>query len=120
MANQIRGPQRRLFQSRPSGTSAVAAYTHALFSQFEMNIIRAVNTTASAVVISIYHDPDGSTYDQDSALEYNVTLDPYQSLVISDEVVGYKNGETIGVQTDTADAVNFVGYGRVDDETVQP
>ncbi len=116
----IVGPQRQLFQTRPAGTSAATAWTAPYFGQYKFTTIRATNVTASPVVVSIYHDDDGSTYDQTSALEYQVTLPANGSMTISNEVAGYSSGGTVGVQTATGSAVNFTGYGSIANEEVAP
>lgn len=116
----ILGPLRQLFQTRPAGTSAVTAWTAPYFGQYKFTSIRAANVTGSAVVVSIFHHVGGSTYDQTTAIEYQVTLPANGSMTISDEIVGYQDGDTIGVQTATGSAINFTGYGSIANEEVAP
>ncbi len=120
MPNKITGPEYKLFKAKPSGTSAVTAWTNPFFGQFKFTFIRAVNVSGANADVSIYHDEAGGTHDNTTILEGPVTLAPGEAMWIQDEVAGYLKGETVGVKTSVADAVNFTGYGKIDDLEVVP
>jgi len=122
MPRLIKGPSRRLGQLRPADTIAGTLWTSPFFSQFEVTLVNCVNVSTGDSKISIFHDPDGSTYDEDTALVYEYTIGPGDLFQFEAQksIVGYKAGETIGVQSSVANAVNFKAYGRVNDEEVVP
>lgn len=102
----------KLFQSRPSGTTAVSAFTASMPT--ELTAIYVCNTTGSAVDFSIYHD-DGSTFDQTTALFYATALAANETrlITVSADNAGLlmREGDQIGVQSSAADALNFTAYG---------
>lgn len=103
----------QIAQSRPSGTSAVSIYTASMVTEVTRVVI--CNTTASAADFSLYHDDDGSTFDQTSALHYTQVVPPFSTVSIGAGSVGgglmvTANGQ-IGVQTSTANALTFTLYG---------
>lgn len=110
----------QLFQSRPSPTTAQSVYTAAL--QTELTHIVVCNTTASLVDFSIYHDDDGSTFDQSTALYYETTIEANTSERISARTINagisIKKGGQIAVQSSTASALTFTGYGITSNQRV--
>ena len=121
--SSITGPQRQLAQSRPSVTTAVAAWTVPYFGQYEIRLITVVNTsTSQSVDISIFHDPTGSVYDEDTALVYKWTLAPGDIFQFGgeDEITDYQFNGSIGVMASVADVANFKIYGSLSGETVGP
>ena len=103
----------QLAQSRPSGTSAVSVFTADMVT--EITLIVVCNTTGSAAAFSIFHDDDGSTFDQTTALHYTQTIAANDTVYITSDAVGAGlfvaiNGQ-IGVQTDTSNALTFSIYG---------
>lgn len=103
----------QLAQSRPSGTTATSIYTASLVT--EITSICICNTTGSAAAFSIYHDDDGSTFDQTTALHYSQTIAGNSTEYISSNSVGaglmIRADGQLGVQTDTANALTFTVYG---------
>lgn len=103
----------QLAQARPSGTTAVSAFTAKMAT--EITRIVVCNTTGVAAKFSLYHDDNGSTFDADTALYVDKSVAANESAVI--EAQGPNSGITvskdgqIGVKTDTANALNFTLYG---------
>ena len=121
--NPITAPRRQLGQARPAVTTAVTAWNVPYFGQYDIHLINVVNTsTSETIAISIFHDPDGTTYDLDTALVYEYSLGPGDVFQFEarGSVNGYLNSGSIGVQSDTADAANFKIYGALQGETVVP
>lgn len=105
----------QLAQSRPSGTTAVKAFEADLTT--EITLIAICNTTSSTATFSLYHDDDGSTFDQSTALHYSQNIPANTTLYISADAMGggitvNKDGQ-IGVQTGTSSALTFTIYGTV-------
>ncbi|MDA9091508.1 hypothetical protein N9J84_05310 [Porticoccaceae bacterium] len=101
-------------QIRPSGTTAVSAYTASIVT--EIRKIAICNTTGSAAKFSLYHDDGGSTFDQTTALHYQQLVPSNTTITIDADMeaggITVKVGGQIGVQTDTTNAFTFTMYGR--------
>lgn len=100
-------------QIRPSGTTAVSAFTALL--RTEITLIAVCNTTGSPANMSIFHDDDGSTFDQTTALHYAQAVAANTTTYIKPESIGAglsmnKDGQ-IGVQTSVSNALTFTIYG---------
>ena len=102
-----------LAQVRPSVTSAVLGFAAQL--RTEITLIVISNTTASAVNFSLYHDDNGTTYDQTTALYYavQVAANSTELIQIASPNAGIllSSGGNLGVQSSTANALNFSIYG---------
>lgn len=115
-------PASQLAQTRPANTTAATAFT--AVARTEITLIVIANTTASAATARLFHDDDGTTYDQTTALLYDVTVPANSSLFITAETLGsgltVNNSKspgvaagTIGVRTGTNNALTFTLYGVV-------
>ena len=103
----------QLAQVRPAGTTAVNLFTALM--QTEITNIVLANVTSGAIVVSLFHDDDGSTFDQTTALYYQVTIAANSTLEIEANCIGagfhmQKEGQ-LGIQVDTANALNATVYG---------
>lgn len=116
-----------LAQIRPSGTTAVQAYQSppAVASKglrTEITLIVICNTTAGSINFSLYHHDSGTTYNQTTALYYATALAANSTLKLDMGTVNggiaMKPGGTIGVQSSTADALNFSLYGVTQQQAV--
>lgn len=101
-------------QLRPGGTTAVTLFTADVLT--EITRLIACNTTGSPVACRIFHDDDGTTYDQGSALYYDKVIPANDSLDLA--AGGHENGGlhvdaggSIGVRTATSSALTFTAYG---------
>lgn len=103
--------EKQLGQSRPSGTSAVSIYSPAADTTWIGKTMLICNTTAGAVAFSVYHDEDGTTYDQSTALFYTVPLSANETMNVSLFIAGSNSSGNVAVQTDTANAITFTMYG---------
>ena len=102
-----------LGQSRPANTTAASAFTANL--RTEITAIYVCNTTGSAVDCRVFHDDDGSTFDQTTALYYDVSIPANDTLVLAAQTanggITVSDGGQIGVRTATASALTFSLYG---------
>lgn len=105
-----RGSQ--LAQVRPSGTSASAAFTATIPT--EVTRIFITNTTGSAAAFSLYHDDDGTTFDQTTALFFGVSVTANTTTEFQCDPgagIQMRAGGALAVQTDTGSALTFSIYG---------
>ncbi len=103
----------QLAQSRPAGTSAVSAFTASVATEITRIVI--ANTTSSSANASLFHDDNGSTFDQTTALLYAVAIPANSTTIIESSGLGSgfhmaADGQ-IGVQTGTGSALTFTIYG---------
>ena len=106
----------QLAQLRPSGTSAVTLFT-ATNLRVEITLLVAVivSGTAGQTEIEVYHDDDGTTYDNDTLIASIQKADNADGLVFQAQHPGsgimLARGGSIGVKVSQANAVNFTIYG---------
>ena len=111
----------QLAQLRPSVTTPVTLFSVDAAPQgllTEVTLIKAPVITGT-VIISLYHDDDGTTYDSDTLIcrisRTANPVSPLDSVLFQAQSVGsgifVKPGGSIGVQVDTADEVPFSLYG---------
>lgn len=111
----VTGLYRQLAQARPSGTSAASIYTPGTNKTAKVTLIVLCNTTGSAATFSIFHDNDGTTYTQATALYYAQSLAANTTLLIPLDT-GYSivmNDSTgnIAFQQGTSEAITVTLYG---------
>jgi len=102
----------QLAQVRPSGTSASAVFTATIPT--EVTRVFISYTTGSAAAFSLYHDDDGTTYDQTTALFYGVSVAANTTTEFQCNPgagIQMRAGGALAVQTDTGNALTFSIYG---------
>lgn len=104
---------KQLGQSRPSGTSAGSLYSPSSGEETVVHNIIVCNTSTSSAKYSIYIDDDGTTYDQSTALFYEVDLAAKASVAIEVKLCMNNSNGNLAVQTDTASALTFTANGEV-------
>lgn len=101
-----------LSQVRPSA-SASTAFVATL--RTEVTQIVVCNTTANNTTFAIYHDDDGVTFNQTTALYYDQTLSGNTSISIKSESMGgglmLARGGSLGVKPGADLALTFSLYG---------
>lgn len=103
---------KQLAQARPTDTNTATLYNPTILTN--INTIIVSNTTGTAATYSIFWDNDGSTYDQSTALFYQVSLDAnatdiiefYRPLTMIDPA------GNIGIQSGTSSAITYSLYGE--------
>ena len=110
----ILAPGSLLAQIRPANTTAATAVTGSV-QNTEITRIVICNTTGTAATFRLFHDDDGSTYDQGSALYYDKSIAANDTFEWANEsgmsgIAIAKDG-TLGIRSGTADALNFSIYG---------
>ena len=101
----------QLAQSRPSGTSAVSLLSPSANERLLVGSIIVANTTGSPAGYSIYHDEDGSTYDETTTLAFGVSLDANSLIELSFSIPMINTSGNLAIQTDTSNALTFTAYG---------
>jgi hypothetical protein len=117
------GFRKQIAQARPGVTTAVTAWTVPYFGQYDIDLVHIVNTSSTlSVDVSVFHDPTGAVYDEDSSLVYNYTLGPGDIFQLGgeDRISDYQEAGTIGVQASIPNIANFKIYGVIEGENSEP
>jgi len=106
-------PSLQLGQSRPANTTAVSIYTLPSNTKTKVNSMSICNTSGSAATYRVFHDVNGTTYDQTTALFYDISLAADQSVEWEPANLWLNNTSgNIAVRTGTGNAVTFTLYGE--------
>lgn len=103
----------QLAQSRPSGTSATQVYSPGASEEVIIKSIVVSNTSGAAATYRVFVDHDGTTYDQTTALFYDISLDGGASDVIEATICMSDTTGNVAVRTSVADALTFTLNGMV-------
>ena len=103
--------EKQLGQLRPANTSAASIYSPGAGVTAIIRNITVTNLTGLAVNFSIYHDDDGTTYDETTALFFTVRIEKNQTIPLTAYAAMNNSAGNLAVQSSTADALNFTVYG---------
>lgn len=105
---------RILAQSRPANTTAVSVYTPPASTVTEIKRIVVCNTTGTSQDFRIFLDEDGTTYNETTALFWDVPVPGDSTLQI--ETSWWLNSSgNLAVRTDSGDAFTFTVFGAEND-----
>jgi hypothetical protein len=103
----------QLAQSRPAGTTIAAVYTAA--RPTEITQIVVCNTTASPATFQLCHDDNGTTYDETTALYWNVSVPAASTTTITANTLGegisIDGGGSVAFRTSVVSALTISIYG---------
>ena len=102
-----------LAQSRPSNTTAATLYTAGMKTEVTRIII--ANTTGSAATFRLFHDDDGTTMDETTALIWDNSIATANYVDIQAYLYGITiaAGGSLGIRSGTGSALTFSAYGIV-------
>ena len=101
--------RRQVAQVRPTATASI--YTPGDGVQTTVKRIIICNQTAGDAAFDLYHDDDGTTYDQSTQLYGAQTVAARMSLVLEDELY-VDSGGNIAADVDVASALTITIYGE--------
>ncbi len=103
--------EKQLGQLRPANTTAASIYSPGTNVKAVRMSLVICNTTATKAKFRIFHDDDGTTYDESTALLFDAEILGNHTV----EVDGFKAMDDpaghIAVRTDTNSALTFTIYG---------
>jgi hypothetical protein len=108
--------RRQLAQIRPNVTTGVTGFTLTSSTPFTIDLVNVVNVGTSQCEVSIFHDVDGTTFDETTALVWRHILRPSEILCYEEYISGFSSAENVGVQCSVADSANFTIYGTIPKE----
>jgi len=103
--------EKQLGQLRPTTTSAEVLYSPAAATTWVGKSLFICNTSAAVASFSVFHDEDATTYDQTTALFYQVVTQPKETVSITSLLAGFTSTGNVAVQSSVASALTFTLYG---------
>jgi len=103
--------EKQLGQARPAGTSPVSIYSPGAGVTAIIKNITICNSTGVKTQFSIYHDDDGTTYDQTTALFFTVDIERNSTITLPAFMAMNDASGNLAIQTATANALTFSVYG---------
>lgn len=100
-----------LAQIRPANTTATSAYSPASSVTTKITRVLVCNTTSSPHDFRIFLDVDGTTFDETTALFFDVATPAKTTVEIEGEWWLDKAAGNLAVRTDTNDAFTFTVFG---------
>jgi len=103
--------EKQLGQLRPANTTAASIYSPGAGVTAIIRNITVCNLTGLATEFSIFHDDNGTTYDETTALFYTVRIEKNQTIQLTAYAAMSDASGNLAVKTETASAINFTVYG---------
>ncbi|MGI9405865.1 MAG: hypothetical protein ACR2O4_05800 [Hyphomicrobiaceae bacterium] len=104
-----------LAQSRPANTTAVSAYSPPNDTvRTEITLVTVCNTSGASAKYRIFIDDDGTTYDETTALFWDIAVaaDTSVEILLHSKSWWMTNSSgNLAVRTDTASAFTFTVFG---------
>ena len=102
---------KQLAQTREAGTSAVSIYSPSSGEEVQI-FLKICNNSGSNCEVCVYHDDDGTTYDESTAIVFGMDLEPGQVLEI-DKIFMSDSDGNLAYKTETGNALTATVYGVV-------
>lgn len=103
--------EKQLGQRRDNDTSTHSVYSPGASTTAIIKTITLCNTTNSDALIRIFIDDDGTTYDESTAIVYDVTVDANSFLQIDGFYPMNDSGGNLAYQQGTANAITITVFG---------
>lgn len=105
--------RRQLGQSRPSDTNAASILNNE--RPWAVNLIMVCSSTANDTTFSIYHDADGTTYDESTALYFNAPIrsNDVAYLELPTPITNVDSTGNLAVKSGEASGLTFTVYGEI-------
>ena len=102
---------KQLGQKRENSTNAVSVYSPSQGKQVIIKTIVIANTTAAAVTYRIFVDDDGTTYDETTALAFDIYLAANTSVEwVGAYTMNNENGN-LAYRSSSANALTITVFG---------
>lgn len=104
-----------LATARPADTAVATLYTpDAAVIEATLRTLWVCNTSASAATFRVLYDPDGTTFDETTALVWDLSIPAgrYQPLEWDGRVVILRPGGALGIRSGTGNALTFTLFGE--------
>jgi len=103
--------EKQLGQLRPANTTAASLYSPGAGVTAIVKSVWICNTTASPVTFRIFADDDGTTYDETTALFWDVTVEGNTTIELDTFMALNDATGNLAVRTSVASALTFTAFG---------
>lgn len=104
--------ERQLGQLRPANTNPAALYTPRTDIIGVVTCIIIVNTSAGALNFRLFHDADGTTYDQTTTLAWDENINAVTMRILTfDGGIAVPEGGNLACRSSAANDITFTAYG---------
>ena len=103
--------EKQLGQLRPANTTATTLYSPADNTTTIITNIWVCNTTANTPTYRLFVDDNGTTYDETTAIAFDVALAANESKQISCYIAMNNSSGNLAVRTSAANEINFSAFG---------
>ena len=113
MADKTIMTETYLGQGRYADANNHSIYSPAANTIVVVTTIVVCETSGNADSYRIFHDNDGSTYDQSTALYYDKAINANDTHIIHPKIIMDDSSGNLAVRNATADRLTFTVYGYV-------
>lgn len=103
--------EKQLGQLRPANTTAASLYSPGASTTTIIKSIVICNQTASSAKYRIFVDDDGTTFDETTALFFDITIGANSTDQIDTFYAMNNSSGALAVRTDTNSALTFTCFG---------
>lgn len=103
----------QLFQHRENSTNPVSVFSPGSGEEVEITRVIICNTSASAVTVRAFHDDDGTTYDESTALLWDWSIPAGESWPWNARIDMDNSSGNLAFRSSVANALTYTGYGSV-------
>jgi len=103
--------EKQLGQRRDNDTSAHSVYSPGASTTAVIKTITLMNTTSTDATIRLFIDDDGTTYDQSTAILYDVIIDANSLLQLDGFYPMNDASGNLAYQQGTANAITITVFG---------
>jgi hypothetical protein len=103
--------EKQLGQTRPSDTTEVSLYSPGANVTAVIKSIWVCNTTASPAAFRIFLDDDGTTYDETTAIFWDVAIAANTTIEINTFAAMNNSSGNLAVRTSVGNALTFTVFG---------
>lgn len=103
--------EKQLGQLRPANTTAASVYSPAAATTWVAKSLIVCNTSTASCAFRVFHDENGTTYDETTALFWDVPIAANETITVTALLAGYDATGNVGVRTSVANALTFTLYG---------
>ena len=105
---------KQLGQARPANTTAVSLVSPTGSEEISITEFTVCNTTALASTYRVFHDDDGTTYDETTALYFDVAIPANTTHVFDKQSINLNDSDgNFAIATGTNNALTFTAWGTV-------
>ena len=103
---------RILGQLRPADTNAASLFSPTRGFEYRIDVIYVCEQAGATPTYRIFFDDDGATYDETTAIAYDVALTANQSLRVEGPFYMNNAAGNLGVRSSANNQITFTAFGE--------